>query len=323
MLTDKVKETIRQYGLIRKGERIVLGVSGGPDSLALTYIFHRLKKEFDLHLYIAHLDHMLRRDSAEDAAFVKKTADKLKIPVILGRVNVKALAKKGSLEELARGARLEFLFNTAKKVEAKKIALGHTLDDQAETVLMRILRGSGLYGLAGILPQRDIAGYKVIRPLVEVRKKQIQSYLKRKKVIPCIDESNFEEVYFRNKIRNSLLPLLEKKYSPNIVELLANMAQSAGCDYDYLARAAERSMKGAKNKIPLNKLKKMHPALRRIAIREMISRLKGDTRRLTFRHIREIEGLIFNRPVNSIVDLPKGISAVKRKNRLYFSVKKN
>ncbi len=318
MLTDKVKDTIKKYGLIRKGEKIVIGVSGGPDSVALTFVLNKLKDEFKLKLYIEHLDHMLRKGSAKDAAFVKGLADKLKIPVEVNRINIKALAKKGSLEEIARNVRLGFLFGTARKVKAKKIALGHTVDDQAETVLMRILRGTGLYGLAGILPKRNIAGYELIRPLIEVRRKEIESYLKRKKISPCIDASNSEDIYFRNKVRNNLLPLLETKYNPNIKELLANMAQSAGYDYDYLCAAAGRSLKWGKNRIPLNKLNRMHPALRRIVIRKTISRLKGNTRRLTFRHISEIEEMILNRPVNSIVDLPQNISAAKKKRHLWF-----
>lgn len=318
MITDKVKETIRRYGLIKAGERIVLGVSGGPDSLALTYILNGLKKELCLSLHIAHLDHMLRKDSAKDAAFVKMVADKLSIPVTIGRIDIGRLAKKGSLEQAARDARLEFLFGTAGKIKAKKIALGHTLDDQAETVLMRILRGTGLYGLAGILPKRNMSGCEVIRPLIEVKRKEVESFLKRKKISPRIDASNFSGIYFRNKIRNSLLPLLEKKYSPNIKELLANMAQTASYDYDYLSRAAQRSIKGLKNKIPLEKLKRMHQAIRRMALREMIARLQGNTRRLTLRHIKEIEDLLFNRPCGAVVDLPQNISVAKGRKHLDF-----
>ena len=323
MIADKIRETIRKYRLLNKGERVVIGVSGGPDSLALALILHKLKAEFKLNLHIAHLDHMLRKDSAKDAAFVKEFADKLKVPATIGRINISLLAKKGSLEEIARNARLGFLFGAARKIKAKKIALGHTIDDQAETVLMRILRGTGLYGLSGILPKRNIAGFEIIRPLIEIRRSQIESFLKNKRIKPRLDASNLQDIYFRNKIRNNLLPLLEKKYSPNIKELLANMAQSTGCDYDYLDLAARRATKGLKYKIPLLKLNRMHQAIRRIAIRKILLRLKGDTRRLTFRHIREIEDQLLHRPAGSIVDLPKGLSVAKRKNHLYFSIKKS
>lgn len=318
MVLTRAKETIKRYGLINKGDKIVVGVSGGPDSIALLYILNNLKEELKLKLYVAHLDHMLRQDSCRDAEFVKKIAGKLRVPARIYRVNIKALAKKGSLEEVARNARLGFFFKVAKDVKAGKIALGHTIDDQAETVLMRILRGTGLYGLSGILPKRDIAGYKVIRPLIEIKRSQVESFLKRERISSRIDASNLEDIYFRNKIRNRLLPLLEAGYSRNIKELLANMAQSAGCDYDYLSRAAERLMRGIKCRISLAKLKKLHPALQRIIIRKMIAAVAGNTRRITFRHMMELEDLVLNRPLNSIVDLPGAISAIKRRSSLSF-----
>ncbi|MDI6605644.1 MAG: tRNA lysidine(34) synthetase TilS [Candidatus Omnitrophota bacterium] len=318
MILTRAKETIKKYGLLNKGDKIVVGVSGGPDSIALLYLLDKLKHEFKLKLYVAHLDHMLRQDSFRDAEFVKKTADKLRIPARISRLNIKELTAKGSLEEIARNARLGFFFKVARQVKAKKVALGHTIDDQAETVLMRILRGTGLYGLSGILPKREIAGYKIIRPLIEIKKSEVEAFLKRKKITSRIDASNLEDIYFRNKIRNRLLPLLEAEYSRNIKGLLANMAQSAGCDYDCLLRIALRSMRRIKNKIALAKLKKLHPALQRIILRGMIAALKGNTRRITFRHMLELEDLVLKRPLNSIVDLPGEVSAVKRKSCLYF-----
>lgn len=320
MFLDKVRKTIKDYGLVCKGDRILVGVSGGPDSVALLYSLNSLTKELKLSLYIAHLDHMLRKDSYKDAEFVKKLEGKLKIPVICGSINIKELAGKGSLEEIARNARLKFLFRAAKDVNVCKIALGHNLDDQAETVLMRILRGTGLYGLSGITPKRNFAGFQIIRPLIEVRRKEIEAFLKRKKVSPRIDSSNAKEIYFRNKVRNKLLPLLEKEYNRNIKEVLANMAQSVGSDYDYLSEAARRAMEeeGAKTRYSVQKLLKLHPAIRRLIIRKAIACVKGDTRSITFQHIREVEGLILNRPENSIVDLPKGVSAVKKKYLSFY-----
>ncbi|MFH0935976.1 MAG: tRNA lysidine(34) synthetase TilS [Candidatus Omnitrophota bacterium] len=318
MILAGAKETIKKYRLINKGDKIVVGVSGGPDSTALLYLLNDLKEEFGLKLYVAHLDHMLRQSSFRDAEFVKKIADKLQLPSRISRLNIKAQAEKGSLEEIARNARLGFFFKLAKESGAKKIALGHTVDDQAETVLMRILRGTGLYGLSGILPKRNISGYEVIRPLIEIKRSQIDVFLKKRKISPRIDGSNLKDIYFRNKIRNRLLPLLEAGYSRNIKELLTNMAQSAGFDYDYLSRAADRSMRRIKSRISLDKLKKLHPALQRIIIRKMIAAVAGNTRRITFRHMREIEDLVLNRPLNSIVDLPGGISAIKRKKYLSF-----
>lgn len=318
MILEKVKSTIKKYNLIDKNDKILLGVSGGPDSVALLYILAALKKEFGLSLHVAHIDHCLRKDSHKDRRFVENLARKLKLPVSVTEINVKALAKYGSLEEIARNARLGFLFRVAKEIKADKIALGHNLDDQAETVLMRILRGTGLYGLSGISAKRRIAGYCVIRPLIELRRREIEAQLKKKKIRPCIDITNRQDIYFRNKIRNRLLPLLEKEYNKKIKEILSNIAESAGSDYDYLTRAAEKSLKRLGAKIGINRFLKLHPAIQRLVLRLSIGRLKGDMRRITFKHIREIEDLIRNRPVNSIVDLPKGVFVIKKKG--YFLI---
>jgi len=318
VILDKVRNTIKKYNLTKKGERIVIGVSGGPDSVALLYLLNSIKKEFNLTLHLAHLDHMLRRDSYKDREFVENLAKKLRLPISAAQINVKELAKKGSLEEIARNVRLGFFFKVAKDVKAHKIALGHNLDDQAETVLMRILRGTGLFGLSGILPKRNIAGYQIIRPLIELRRRDIEAFLKKKGIKTLIDTTNLEDIYFRNRIRNRLLPLLEEKYNKNIKEVLSNLAESAAFDYDYLYRVAKLKMKQLSPKINLKKFLRLHPAIQRLVLRLNIARLKGDTRRITFQHIREIEDLIFNRPVNSIVDLPKGVSVIKKKKHLSF-----
>jgi len=353
MILDKVREAIKKYRLIVKNDRIVVGVSGGPDSVVLLYILNALKKELRFSIHIAYLDHMLRTDSYKDKAFVEGLAKRLKIPITCAQINVKELAKKGSLEEIARNARLGFLFKVAKDIKAKKIALGHNLDDQAETVLMRILRGAGLSGLTGILPKREIADFQIIRPLIEVRRREIEAFLKKKKIKPCLDTSNLEDIYFRNRIRNRLLPLLEREYNQNIKGVLSNMAESVGCDYDCLNRLTYKAMKrmGAKingstlpirltsfaqgsvlkrsrrtltinaqasRSINLKKFLKLHPAIQRMVLRLAITRVKGDTRRITFQHIKELEDLILNRPVNSVVDLPKGVSVIREKKYLSF-----
>ncbi len=321
MITERVKNTIKKYRLIGKNNKIVVAVSGGPDSVALLYLLNGLKKELNLILHIAHLDHMLRKGSHKDAEFVRGLAQNLNIPLTSAQINVKRIASKGSVEEIARNARLGFLFKVARDIKADRIAIGHNLDDQAETVLMRILRGSGLHGLSGILPKRTIAGYEIIRPLIEVKRKEIRAYLKRKKIQPLEDPTNEEDVYFRNKIRNNLLPLLEKDYNRNIKELLSNMAESVGVDYDYLNCLARQKVKVAKTKISLKKLTGLHPALQRLIFRNAIAYVKGDTRRITFRHIKEIEDLFLNRPLNSIVDLPGGVSVIKSRGHLSFYIR--
>jgi tRNA(Ile)-lysidine synthase len=321
VIIDTVKNTIKKYELLKKNETILIGISGGPDSVCLLYILNSLKQDLKLKLHAVHIDHMLRDDSKKDLKYVQDLCTRLKIPLKSARINIRSLAQKGSLEEVARNARLNFFFKTAKIIKADAIALGHNLDDQAETVLMRILRGSGLSGLSGILPKRNILGFQVIRPLIEVKRKEIEAFLRKRRIKARIDSTNSENIYFRNRIRHKLLPLLENKYSPNIKELLANMAESVALDYDYLAQTTNKISKNSKTRFSLDKLDSLHPALKRLIFRSAIAALKGDTRRLTFQHVREIEDLLLSRPSGSIVNLPRNVCARKKKNYLEFYLK--
>lgn len=322
---EKVKNIIKKYNLLSKADKVVVAVSGGPDSVALLYLLVQLKRDFKLRLHVAHLDHQLRKGSDKDRLFVENLAEKLKIPVSVRQVNLKKIARKGSLEEIARELRLDFLFEVAKDNKLNKIALGHTQDDQAETVLMRFLRGSGLCGLSSILPKRTIHGFTVIRPLIEISRREIEKYLKLKKIKTRTDYTNFQDIYLRNRIRNKLLPLLARDYNPNVKSILANTAEAVGIDYAYLLKAADRNfprlIKSENKKmvnLKLEKFLKLDLAIQRLILRLAIARVKGDLRRITFRHIKEIEDLIYHRPFNAIVDLPRGIAVIKK--RKYFSV---
>jgi len=315
---NKFAETVKKYNLIQKGDKILLGVSGGPDSLALLFQLVSIKSKMGLALHIAHIDHNLRSDSETDAYFVKKLAEKLNIPFSLKKLDPDFTKKQGSLEEICREARLDFFIKTAKKIKAHKVALGHNLDDQAETILMRLLRGTGLSGLTGISAKRNIRGVVFIRPLLETPRCKIDKFLKRKSVRPRVDSTNQKDLFLRNKIRHNLIPLLKKEYNQNIVEGLANLAESASYDYEYLDQVAKRSAKGNILRLNLKKVMKLCPAILRLKIRQSIGCIQGDTRRIGFAHIKEIEDLLISRPVGSIVDLPKGISIQKTRKALRF-----
>ncbi|MGD9015098.1 MAG: tRNA lysidine(34) synthetase TilS [Candidatus Omnitrophota bacterium] len=328
-LLKKVKQTISRCNLLSKNDKVVVGVSGGPDSVALLLILNSLRRELNLRLQVAHLDHQLRKASYRDREFVESLAEKLNLPFTAGKIKPGRFLKKGSVEEIAREERLSFLFNLAKETKANKIALGHNQDDQAETVLMRLIRGTGLSGLGSILPRRRIGEWIIIRPLIDTPRNVIESYLRRRKIRPCLDSSNKDSAYFRNRIRNQLIPRLTKDYNPNIKETLANMAQIAASDYDYSQRVALKAFnrlkqyrfknkKALRNGMQLNldKLLRLHPAIQRLVLRLSIADIKGNTRRLSFKHAREIEDLILCRPLNSIVDLPGQISVLKQKKRL-------
>jgi len=315
---NKFKETIKKHNLIQRGDKILVAVSGGPDSLALLLELFSLKSKLGLTLHIAHLDHGLRKDSKLDALFVKHWGQKLGLSVTIKQLASQQIKQKGSLEEFFREERLKFFIQTAKKIRADKVALGHNLDDQAETVLMRLLRGTGLSGLSGISAKRVIRGAVFIRPFLETTRSQIDRFLKNRGVKPRVDSTNQEDIFLRNKIRHHLIPLLKRKYNNNILKVLANLAQSVSYDYEYLDQAAKRSLKGNPLRLDLKKIAKLHPAILRLKLRQGISCIQGDTRRISFQHIKELEDLICARPTGSIVDLPKGIRVQKSRNSLLF-----
>ena len=317
-MLDNFKQTIKKHNLIQRGDKILVGVSGGPDSLALLLNLFSLKSKLGLTLHIAHLDHGLRKDSSLDALFVKRWADKLDLGVTIRQLDHQPAKIKGSLEEFLREERIKFFIHTAKTVKADKIALGHNLNDQAETVLMRLLRGTGLSGLSGISARRVIRGAVFIRPFLETTRSQIDKFLKNKGIKPRIDSTNQDDLFLRNKIRHHLIPLLKRKYNINILKVLANLAQSVSYDYEYLDQVAKKSLTGNPLRLNLKKIVKLHSSILRLKLRQSISCIQGDTRRINFQHIIELEDLIFNRPNGSIVDLPKGICVEKSLNSLLF-----
>ncbi len=313
----QVLKTIKKFTMFGAGDRVIVAVSGGPDSICMLYVLKELNMRLCINMAVACLDHGLRKNSSKEYMFVKAAAETFNLPFFGKSIKGKKLAGRGSLEEALRLARHDFLFSAAKKFKAKKIALAHHRDDQAETVLMRLLRGSGLYGMSAILPKREIGNFVVVRPLLEVSRKEILAYLKKERIAYMIDETNSEDRFFRNKIRNHLLPELERNYNPNIRELLSYFASLAASDYEYLSRKADEFLKRnlkkkkARYVLPLNQFRNLDISLRRLVLRKVIASLKGDLRLLTFRHLDEVEGLLSFKPEFSQVHLPAGVVVSK------------
>ena len=325
MLIDTIKKTIKKFGLIEKGDRVIVAVSGGPDSTALLLALDSLKREYGLKLHVAHLDHMFRAagETKKDREYVSSLSKRLGIPLIFKRIDVPAYAEESglSLEEAAREKRYGFLLKAAKDAGAKKIALGHTLDDQAETVLMRLVRGSGLGGLRGIPPSRPLDGALIVRPLIEVWRKEVEEYLKGMAVKPRQDATNFMRKFLRNRIRHELMVFL-KKYNPNIKEVLARSAQNFSYDYEVLSDAVDRSCKGClKSKdgyaaVDLRRLKGKKTGIRRGILRKAIEISKGDLRGIDYSHIEDVEDLI--KAGKGALDLPGKTRIVRTKDSLVF-----
>lgn len=326
-LVKKVKQFICRYHLLRPNDTVIVGVSGGPDSVALISILHALQYELKVRLIAAHFNHHLRKEAKGDEQFVEDLCRDLNLDFIRGEWKKEKLPPKGSLEELARQHRFKFLVKTARTKKANVIALGHHRDDLAETVLMRILRGTGLQGMRAILPKREINGFNFIRPLLGVTKEEIKDYLKKHNLRFRIDTSNKDINFFRNKIRLKLLPLLEKEYKTNIREVLANLSENAATDYEYLKIQALKAFKclnktSGSNVIQFNlgRFGREHVALKRLLVRFSVEHLKTDTNRLTMRHWEEIEDLLADRPTGAIVHLPGDIYVQKKKRHLIIGL---
>jgi len=325
MLIDKVRETIKKFGLIEKGDKVLVAVSGGPDSTALLLALNGLKQSFGLKLKIAHLDHMFRSkdETKNDHEYVSALAKRLSIPLVYKRIDVPAYAGETglSLEEAAREKRYGFLLEAAREVRAKKIALGHTLDDQAETVLMRLIRGSGSGGLRGMPPMRPLDGAFIVRPLIEVWRKEVEEYLKGTGIRPRQDATNLMRKFLRNRIRHELMVLL-KKYNPNIKEVLARSAQNLSCDYEVLSDLIDKTFMGcAKIKgdcvtVSLKRLKGKKAGIRRGILRKAIEASKGSLRGIDYSHIEDIEDLM--KAGKGAMDLPGRIRVTRTKHELVF-----
>jgi tRNA(Ile)-lysidine synthase len=325
-MLNEMEKTITRYNMLKEGDRVVVGVSGGPDSTALLYLLDSLKKEFKLSLFVAHLNHGIRGRSAQkDAEFVDKTAEKLRLPVIIRSENIPRIAKENklSVEEAGRSCRYEFYLAAARECRAGKIALGHTRDDQAETVLMRLIRGSGLLGLSGIPPVRKFEDKLIIRPLIDTSKAEVLKFLAKKNIPFRRDNTNASPIYMRNKIRLKLQPFLKKEFNPAIEETLAQTGRNLRLDYDYLANAADSKFRyyarTAKDSVRLKLgFLREAAAIQRMIIRECIKRAKGDLNSVTYGHWEDLNRLLEKKTAWSMT-LPGRLFVRRAGNELIFS----
>lgn len=329
-LLQTVEKTIATYDMLGEGDAVLIGVSGGPDSVALFHIMNALAPRFSLRLGVAHLNHCLRMfESENDAKFVASLSETIQLPCHIHQEDVTKYQKehKLSLEEAARRARYTFFSNVAKHHNYNKIALGHHRDDNAELVLMNLFRGSGPLGLSGIPPVRD---NQIIRPLINSQKSDIIDFLKQNRFEYTADQSNTETRYLRNRIRHHLIPQLKTSYNPNIIETLNRLSVIINSEEDWINNEINKLF----NKIILNhqdnhvtlsasKLKMTHLAQQRRIIRKAIHLAKGNLRRISFVHIESIIGLLTSRPSNGSLDLPDCIRVKKVDDSLVFSKEKS
>ena len=236
IVEEKFLNTVRDYNLIESGDVIVVGVSGGPDSITLLTCLNKYKEKFNYKIIVAHINHLIRKDSTEDEQFVENYCKKNDIPIFIKRAKVEEIAKKEKrgTEETGRRIRYEFFNEVLKKNNANKIAIAHNMNDNAETMILNLIRGTGLQGLEGIRPRNN----NIIRPLINCKREEIESYCKKNNLNPRIDSTNSENIYRRNIIRNKILPSL-KEINPNIVETLSRTTKIIRENNTYIKKSSQ------------------------------------------------------------------------------------
>jgi tRNA(Ile)-lysidine synthase len=300
---------------------VVVALSGGPDSVALTHALLGAAKKPGIRVVAAHLDHTLRKDSREDAQFCEELCDRLRVPLRSGRAQTSAKAlRDGGIEEAARLIRYSFLRRVAREENASAIILGHTLDDQAETVLMRLVRGSGALGLSAMKAWDG----ELLRPLLETRRAAVLAHLSAHRLPYRSDPTNTDTTFMRNRVRHELIPLLEQHFNPNIAEALGRTARSLAEEHSALRevaaqlldRAAASAVEGAA--FELSVLKGAPEGLGKTAIREALRRF-GGLRSVSFVHVERLWGLVTLSRGGSSLPLPGGRTAAVSRGRLVLT----
>jgi len=347
----QVQDTIEEHDLLAPGDQAVVGLSGGPDSLCLLHVLNRLRQTYDLGLHVAHLNHGTRGKASDaDAEFVRTTAAQWNLPATIEKRNVPKLADDHGLafEEAARRVRYAFLARVAARIGAETIVVGHNADDQAETVLMHVIRGSGLAGLRGMLPRTPITDYRlitpfeeqesggrrqmestsglqadasqrpptpdIIRPLLGVTRADIERYCARHDLKPRFDRSNLDTTYFRNRLRHELLPELET-YNPNIRERLCHMAAVAAADYDLLVdlrrEAWDDIVQEERDDAILfdqEAWQALPVSLQRATLRQATYQLRRTLRDVTFVHVENARKVALEGETGTASTLPMGLA---------------
>lgn len=319
-LAAKVKKMISGTGALVPGDRVVMALSGGPDSLAMVHLLVGMRDELKIDLCIGHLNHCSRGDdSDEDERFVLALGESLGVKTFVDKIDVAEERSrfKTSFQETARILRRRFLESALEKFGGNKIALGHVADDQVETVLINLLRGSGLKGLGGM---SAVSG-RCVRPLLGCFKSEILQYLASKNLAFRVDKSNAKKDYLRNRIRLDLIPLLEKDYNPNFKQSILETANIIRDEDAYLSGLIDEfypivslpcseGEEGAK--LSASKLSHYPFAIQKRLLRCAIFKIKGDLRRISSRHIQDVLKLLQSGISGKMISLPAGLAAVLR-----------
>lgn len=334
MLENEVLKTIEKYKMIEVGDKIVIGVSGGPDSITLLNLLNNFREKLNINIYVAHINHMIRKEADEETEYVRNFCNNINVQFFCKKINVEEEAKKLKIgtEEAGRNIRYEFFEEIAKKVGANKIATAHNSNDNAETVLMNIIRGSSISGLKGIEAVRDD---RFIRPLIETSRDKIEEYCKIEKLEPRYDKTNKENIYTRNKIRNLLIPYIQKEFNPNIIEGINRLSNIATEEERFLSNIVENEYKrltvkmynGETTKDELEEIKiildlkefnKLDNVIKSRLILYTISKVYGKVTGIEKIHIDDIIKLCNNNIGNKYLTPKNGIKIYVKKGKIFF-----
>lgn len=324
-MKSKVIDTIKRYNLIQGGDKLVLGVSGGPDSISMLNILNEIKEEWQFQIYVAHINHMIRKEADDDEIYVQQYCEKNNIQFFVKRVNVQEIAniQKMGTEEAGRNIRYEFFEEVLQKVGANKIAIAHNKNDKIETIVMNLLRGSGLSGLKGIEPIRE---QKIIRPLIECERQEIEQYCEQYKLEPRIDKTNFENDYTRNKIRNIVIPYIKNEFNPNIIETMDRLSQVATEESNYIELQVEKIyqkllIERNQNQIilKLKEFNQQEKVIKNRLILLVVRELMGSTQRIEKVHIEDIIKLCNNNVGNKFLTPNKNIKFLVKDKKIYVT----
>lgn len=327
-MKEKILKTIKQFDLIESGDKIVIGVSGGPDSMCLLNLLNNIRKDklngLSFDICVAHINHMIRKEADSETKYVEEYCNNNDIPIYIKRADVIKISQeeKLGLEEAGRNVRYAFFEEVLKKTDSNKIAIAHNLNDRAETVLMNLIRGSGPLGLKGIEPKRNDI---YIRPLIQIDRKDIEEYCNKENLNPKFDESNKDNTYTRNKIRNLLIPYIKDEFNPNVIESITKLAEIMTDEQNYLEKIVnniytEILIEENKEEIilDLKGFNKQDIVIKRKIILYTINKLFKTTKNIEKIHIEDIIKLCNNNIGNKYLTPNKNVKVFLKKGRISF-----
>lgn len=325
MLEEHVLKTIKKYNLINNGDSIVVGVSGGPDSITLLDILIKIQKEIKFNIVVAHVNHMIRDEAIDDEKYVENYCKDKGIAFYRKQIQVEKIAKEKKIgtEEAGRNLRYEFFNEILEKTNSNKIATAHTKNDNVETVLMNIIRGSGTKGLKGIEAIRDS---KYIRPLIEIERNEIEEYCNQNNLMPRIDKTNMENIYTRNKVRNLLIPYLKKEFNPNIIEAINRLSDIAKEEENFIENIVKKKyeeilIEETSNEIVLDlkKFNLLETVIKNRIVLYTINRIFGSSSGIEKIHLQDIIKLCNNNIGNKYLIPNKKVKILVKDKKIFFT----